>query len=111
MKVRDAEGVAIHSSHESCVGGGDPDGEALTGGDAGRVSSRERHFDRGADPVGNRGRPHQGGRSRKSVLDPARSKTSCMYPRTSSGNGEISGPTLCHGGRVRAGNPTGASQQ
>jgi|SRR5919106_1670640 hypothetical protein len=42
MKVLHGEGVAIHTGPESCAGAGDRTREALTGGRAGRVLSREK---------------------------------------------------------------------
>lgn len=41
MRESNVEGVAIHDVPESCVGGREVDGEALTGVHAGWVSSRE----------------------------------------------------------------------
>lgn len=42
MKVLDGEGVASHTGPESCAGTGNRAREALTGGRAGEVSSREK---------------------------------------------------------------------
>ena len=42
MKVSYIEDLASHDGPESCVSVGNCEGEALTGGDVGRVSSRER---------------------------------------------------------------------
>ncbi len=76
MKVPYGEGLAIHIGPESCVGNREGVGEALTGSHAGWVLSRERIRIRGADPVGQWGRPH--GRARhgeppvrpREVVDP-----------------------------------------
>jgi hypothetical protein len=42
MKVLHGEGLATHTGPESCAGPGNRPCEALTGGRAGRVSSREK---------------------------------------------------------------------
>jgi hypothetical protein len=42
MKVLDGEGVANHTGPESCAGAGNRAREALTGGHAGEVLSREK---------------------------------------------------------------------
>ncbi len=52
MREPYGEGLATHTGPESCVGGRDGVGEALTGEHAGWVSSRERTYIQGADPVG-----------------------------------------------------------
>jgi len=62
MREPYGEGVASHTGPESCVGAREGVGEALTGVHAGWVLSRERLCIRGADPVGQWGRPH--GRAR-----------------------------------------------
>jgi hypothetical protein len=89
VKVQDAEGVASHGASESCAVSGNRDGEAWTGVRAGRVSSREKDFFRGADPLGGWGRPHRGARLRECPSNPARSEAPCMHARTSCGNREI----------------------
>ena len=59
MQVRYGEGVATHTGPESCVGGCEAAGEALTGVRIGQVWSGESNVVRGADAVvaaeGNRG--------------------------------------------------------
>jgi RNA-directed DNA polymerase len=72
------EGVATHTGPESCAAGRKAGGEALTGVRAGWVMSREIHAPRkralrGADALGESGRPHQTYRNREVWLDPARS--------------------------------------
>jgi hypothetical protein len=62
MREPYGEGLAAHTGPESCVGAREGVGEALTGVHAGWVLSRERICIRGADPVGQWGRPH--GRAR-----------------------------------------------
>jgi hypothetical protein len=89
VKVQSVEGVASHDALESCAVAGNRDDEALTGVHAGRVLSRERTLLRGADPVGEWGRPHRGVRSGECPQDPARSETPSMHAHTSYGNREI----------------------
>ena len=72
-------------------------GEALTGGDAGQVLSREKLASVwGADAVDVSGRQHRVDRIREIDEDPARSETLSMYPSTSCGSREI--PRLTGGG-------------
>jgi hypothetical protein len=47
MRVPHGEGLATHAGPESCAVAGNGGGEALTGGHAGRVSSRENTNSRG----------------------------------------------------------------
>jgi hypothetical protein len=49
VKVLYSEGLANHAGLESCAGVREDEGEALTGGDTGRVLSRERLEEQGAD--------------------------------------------------------------
>src|SRR5262245_49021338 len=100
MKESDWKGVAIHPGPESWVTGGNPDDQALTGGDAGRVLSREncapwpegRDF-RSADAVELVGRQHPHHRFREVVRGSARSETPYTHRRTAHGNREIPRPT------------------
>jgi hypothetical protein len=110
MKESYGEGVATRTGPESCAGGGDPTGEALTGVRAGRVSSREIHAPwreprvlRGADAVEVGGRPHSARRQREARRDPARSETPSMYGNTSHGNREIPRPSAAEGVADRIG--------
>src|SRR2546422_3567153 len=96
MKESDGEGVAPHAGPESCVVARKGDGEALTGGTAGRVLSREIRGPgaeprvlRGADAVRRSGRPHRTPRQREGRPDPARSETPCMPGHTAHGNREV----------------------
>ncbi|SRR5260370_31876872 len=96
MKVSCSEGVATHTDPESCAVVHKDEGEALTGGRAGRVSSREIHVPprerwklRDADAVERGGRPHPTRRYRETRRDPARSETLRMHGCTSCGNREI----------------------
>ena len=96
--------LANHKVSESCVVVGNRVGEALTGGDAGQVLSRENmNSVWGADAVDGSGRQHRVDRYRKIDKDPTRSETLCMYPSTSRGSREI--PRLAGDGiPVRIGN-------
>jgi hypothetical protein len=90
MQESYGEGAATHTGPESCGGVRKGIGEALTGGGAGRVLSREIHDSlRGADAVEESGRPHRLRRYCEAQPDPARSKTPGMRPITSHGNREI----------------------
>jgi RNA-directed DNA polymerase len=62
MKVPHDEGIASHIDPESCVGGREGAGEALTGESAGRVLSRESRFASGCR------RCHQTRKATRSIL-------------------------------------------
>jgi len=104
MRVSYIEDLANHNGPESCVIMGNWDGEALTGGDAGQVLSREKLKPiRGADAVDGSGRQHRADRKRKIGKNPARSETLSMHPSTSRGSREI--PRLIRSGTLtRIGN-------
>lgn len=96
MKVPNCEGVATHADPESWVGAGNGDGQALTGGRAGRVSSREIHASWGeprdlwsADVLEIGGRQHPRRRFREAPRDFTRSETPSTYVHTAHGNREI----------------------
>jgi RNA-directed DNA polymerase len=96
MKESYGEGLAAHIGPESCAIARKGEGEALTGGKAGRVLSREIRWPgaqprvlRGADAVRRSGRPHRTPRQREGRSDPARSETPCMPGRTAYGNREV----------------------
>ena len=108
MRERYVEDLANHDGPESCVGGRKAVGEALTGGRAGRVLSREKHeSNRGADALEESGRPHPERRQRETRRDPARSKTPSMHASISHGNREIPRPPAPGCGAGRIGNPMG----
>ena len=113
MKVSYVEGLATHSGPESCASSaGNRGREALTGGRAGWVLSREIHalrkqVLRGADVVEEDGRPHRLRRYGKAQPDPARSETPGMYGYTLCGNREIPLPSVGKEPADRIGNPTG----
>lgn len=96
MKESNSEGVATHAGPESCVSVRKDAGEALTGGRAGQVLSREIHAPGwklrdlwGADAVEVSGRPHRTCRQREARLDPTRSEALRMLGHTAHGNREI----------------------
>ena len=93
MEESYGEGVASHAGPESCAVGREAGGEALTGGGAGRVWSRENFGPlRGADAVEIGGRPHRARRQRETRTDPARSETPSTHGHTSHGNREVPRP-------------------
>src|SRR2546428_2908320 len=88
MKESYAEGVATDTAPESCVVACKGEGEALTGGKAGRVFSREilcpmasPRVLRGADAVRTSGMPRRTHRQRDVRADPARSEPLMNHPR------------------------------
>jgi RNA-directed DNA polymerase len=89
MKKSYGKGVANHTGPESCGVTCKGDVEALTGGCAGRVFSRERHTLRDADAVGGSGRQHRMRRYREAQTSPARSQTPSTYGHASHENREI----------------------
>jgi len=110
MKESYGEGVATHTSPESCAGGGNSVGEALTGVRAGRVLSREMHAPtrkrwvlRGADAVEGGGRQYPLHREREVRRDPARSEIPSTHGNTSRGNREIPCPSAARGAADRVG--------
>ena len=100
MKVSYVESLASYGGPESCVHIREGVGEALTGGRAGRVLSREIHAPlrelrvvRGAEAVGACRRPHRSCRIGEAAPDPARSKTLRTRANISFGNREIPRPS------------------
>ena len=89
MKESYGEGVATHTGPKSCGIVREDEVEASIGERAGRVSSRERTFLRGADAVRRGGRPHRVRRQRETLSAPARSETPCTLGYTMLGNREI----------------------
>jgi hypothetical protein len=100
------EGVAIHDGPESCVGGREAVGEALTGVRAGRAIEPRNHLSRGADAVSRSGRPYPRQRYRELPGDPARSENLCMYRISMRENREIPrSPARLITGRAAQGRP------
>src|SRR5213593_1393424 len=82
MKESYGEGVASHAGPESCVGAREGDREALTGGGAGRVLSREMHEPlRGADAVEVSGRPYRARRQGEAWSDPRAVRDPAHVPK------------------------------
>jgi|SRR5262244_3218337 len=102
MQESYGEGLAAHTGPESCVAVGDDGREALTGGRAGRVFSRETTILRDADAVEEGGRPHPARRYRETHRSPARSETPSMLGHISRENRESPGLPVDDGvaGRV-----------
>src|SRR3989304_5748627 len=103
MKESHGEGVATHTDPESCAAAREGGGEALTGGGAGRVLSRERPTLRDADAVEPSGRPHPRRRYRETLRSPARSETPSMPRHTSRENRESPCPPVGDGPAGRVG--------
>jgi hypothetical protein len=107
VEVHCDEGLATRIGPESCASAREGRGEALTGGLAGWVLSREKTIP-GADPVSPRGRRDDRPREREWPVGPARSQTPCMHTSSLRGNREISrlttGPKglLARIGKVKA---------
>jgi hypothetical protein len=90
MKESYGEGLATHTGPESCAVDREVEGEALTGGCAGRVLSREIIGQlRGADAVETGGRPYRVRRYGETHANPARSETPSTHGNISHGNREI----------------------
>jgi hypothetical protein len=96
MQESYGKGVATHTGPESGAVAREGAGEALTGGGAGQVLSREIYDPRrkpwplrGADAVEEGGRPHLACRQRETRGDPARSETLRTHRHISHGNREI----------------------
>lgn len=109
MQVLYGEGIAYHAGLESCAAVREGRGEALTGGRAGWVLSREitrpgsrrRPLMRKAKPARRHGETRQ---------VPARSETPRMSGSTSRGNREVPGSPTVDGTGGRSGKPKGASR-
>ena len=89
MKESYGEGLATHTGPKSCVATCESGGEALTGGRAGRVLSRERTNTPGRRRGRRMRKAPSGPRQREMVQSPAWSETPCTYGHTSRENREI----------------------
>jgi hypothetical protein len=110
MKESYGEGVATRPGPESCAAAREGRDEALTGVRAGQVLSRVIHAPlrkrwvlRGADVLGEDGRPHPVRRQREAHWDSARSETLCMHGTDQHGNREIPRPSVAGGTADRIG--------
>lgn len=119
VKVLNKKGIANHLVPESCGDGDNPTLEALTGGDVGRVRSREIHVklwgadletDWGAESLEYERRPRSTARNRERRGDPARSETPRMRPSTAYGNRENPRLTEADGASARIGDPNRGSR-
>src|SRR4029450_5659238 len=89
MEVRYVEDLASHDDPESCVGGREAVGEALTGEHAGGVLSREK-FPSGAPTLWRKAEGNTGWRARASTTSALRGlETSCTRGSHLHGNREI----------------------
>src|SRR5713226_309610 len=111
MKESHGEGVATHTGPESCATVREDGREALTGGGAGRVFSRERTLLRDADAVEPSGRPHPRRRYRETLWSPARSETPCTHRHTSRENRESPCPPVGDGPAGRVGKSKDRSEE
>ena len=89
MRERYVEDLANHDGPESCAAIRKDSGEALTGAQAGRVSSLEKFTVRGADAVKSCGRQHGPARHGERRSGPAWSKTPRTLGSHLHGNREI----------------------
>jgi len=89
MKESYGEGLATHTSPESCGAACEGGVEALTGARAGRVLSRETTFLRDGDAVEVSGRLYPLHRYREMQQGPARSETPSTYGNASHENREV----------------------
>ncbi len=110
MQVSCNEDVASHVGPESCGGDCKVVIEALTGEDAGRVSSLENVIFRSADAVASVGRQQRTFRYRKERSCSAWSETPCTRRSISLGSREVPGLAVAVA-PVRAVNPKGVRRQ
>ena len=110
MREPYGEGLATHADPESCVGGREGVGEALTGAHAGWVLSRERYA-LGAPTLWDNGEGNTGGHAMASARTAPRGRRPCARMetlRTETGR-SLSRPSLGWGGPHREG-PKGRSR-
>ena len=110
MEVSYIEDLASHNGPESCVCAGDFADEALTGGDVGRVLSRERTKTREPTLWDDAEGDIACSDTRELYVDPARSETLSMHPSTLCGNREIP-PLITIGVVVRVENSQEVTRQ
>ncbi len=94
MEVLYVEDLANHNGPESCADVRKGGGEALTGGHAGRVLSREKLKVQGADAVEISGRQHGSARHGACRPSPAWSETSRTHASHLQGNRDIHWPAV-----------------
>jgi hypothetical protein len=99
------EGVAIHDGPESCAGGREGAGEALTGVRAGWAIEPRKHSIQSADAVEKRGRRDRRSRYRERLLGSAWSKNLRMHGISMCENREVPrSPSPAGRGAGRGGN-------
>ena len=103
MKESYSEDLASHAGPESCASARKDRGEALTGGSAGELLSREIIRVRGADAVSVSGRQHALSRKGERQVRHARSQNLRMHGHTSRENREIPWPPVGDGAMGRGG--------
>ena len=111
MKESYGEGLATHAGPESCGDVHEGVVEALTGGSAGELLSREIILVRGADVVSISGRQYSLSRQGERQSSLARSQTLRMHGHTSRENREIPWPPARHGVTGRGGKSEDLSPQ
>jgi len=100
MKESYREGVASHPGPQPCEGGRKAALEALERGIRRQGIELRKPQKPGADAVEADGRPHEDGRQRESVLDPAESKTPGMRRNFLRENRETPWPSVAKLGRT-----------
>src|SRR5215471_13584177 len=111
MQESYSEDLASHTGPESCASVRKDRGEALTGGSAGKLWSREIRRIRGADAVSKSGRQHLLSCQGERQSSHARSQTLSMHGHTSRENREILWPPARHGVTGRGGKSEDPSPQ
>ena len=111
MQESYSEDLASHTGPESCASVRKDRGEALTGGSAGKLLSREIRRVRRADAVSKSGRQHLLSCQGERQSSHARSQTLSMHGHTSRENREILWPPVRHGMTGRGGKSEDLSHQ
>lgn len=111
MKESYSEDLASHAGPESCASARKDRSEALTGGSAGELLSREIILVRGADAVSISGRQYSLSRQGERQSSRVRSQNLCMHGHTSRENREIPWPPANHGVTGRGGKSEDLSLQ
>src|SRR5262245_44882994 len=103
MKESYRKDPASHPDPESCVGGREAAGEALTGAHAGQPSSCEIRYSGVPTPLCEAEGHTEGGVIGKPPEDPAQSETLCMRGNPSHGKREMPRVSVADGGADRSG--------
>jgi RNA-directed DNA polymerase len=102
MKESHGKGLASHSDPESCVGGSNPAGEALTGEDTGREMELRNQESGVPTPLHESEGAIRGGAEGEPSRDPAESKALRMCGRSLHGNRETPDAPIPKGGMGRS---------